>query len=231
MHSILRSLSVFGVLGLASSAFAAGPTAGPKTGVTSIPDPNSIYIENITANGTGCPAGTVAASITPDGSTMELTFSAFDASAGGGTPVSQERKNCAISFTLHVPGGLTYALAQADYNGFAQLDPGVTATEKTTYYIAGSPATTATFSTVLTATTPTADGGNYVDGDNYSRTDQFGLASLVWAPCGVDSIAIVNSSVNVNNAATAGHTGYGYISLDEMDFGAAVVFHFNWQHC
>ncbi|MGZ3425028.1 MAG: DUF4360 domain-containing protein [Polyangia bacterium] len=188
----------------------------------STPDPNTIYIEQVTVNGTGCPAGTVAANFTPDYSILELTFSDFVAQIGPGTQPADWRKNCIVAVTLHLPAGYTFALIGADYNGYAQVDPHVTGMQQTSYFIAGMQG-----KYTLQSHIPQDLDAN----GNYSRNDEIPVADYVWANCGVDSIANLNASISLNNSQN--RQGYGVITLDELDIGPQVLFHwhFAWQHC
>ena len=220
MRSSIQLSILVATLSVVSTAIAevrTVPLANPKT-----PDPNTIYVEQVTVNGSGCPSGTVAANFTPDFTLLELTFSDFVAQIGPGTKPADWRKNCIIAATLHIPPGYTFALIGADYRGYAQVDPGVTGRQTTTYFIAGQQG-----SYSLSSHIPAdldADG-------NYSRQDEIPVAEWVWAQCGADGIANLNASVSLNNS---GHrSASGVMTLDETDLSPQVLFnwHFAWQTC
>src|SRR4051812_42448781 len=110
-------------------AFAAGgmllaslamPTAANAATVT--PPPSSIAIDVVTANGSGCPAGTAAVAVSPDKSAFTVTYSNYLAQAGAGTRPTDFRKNCQLNLNVHIPGGFTYAVTEADYRGYAHLE-------------------------------------------------------------------------------------------------------------
>jgi hypothetical protein len=190
--------------------------------VNQMANPDTIYVEQVTVNGSGCPAGTVAANFTSDFSVLELTFSDFVAQIGPGTKPSDWRKNCVIAATLHIPTGFTFALIGADYRGYGQVDPGVTGTQTTTYFIAGQ---LGSFS--LSSHVP-QDLDSF---GNYSRQDEIPVSEWVWSPCGVNSIANLNASVSLNNSQN--RSGAGLMTLDETDISPQVLFHwhFAWQTC
>jgi hypothetical protein len=218
MRSALRFFIIAIIFGCMSPAIASDPSYV----VSAVPDPNSIYIEQVTVNGSGCPAGTVAANFTPDYSMLELTFSSFVAQIGPGTMPSDWRKNCIVAVTLHIPAGFTFALIGANYRGYAQLDPGVTGRQQTTYFIAG----------MLGANTMRTDVPKELDAyGNYERNDEIPVENWVWAKCGVDSIANLNASVSLNNSKAP--KSYGLMTLDETDIGSQVLFqwHLAWQKC
>jgi hypothetical protein len=220
MISSIQKIALVAIVGFASTAFAEGravPLVNPST-----PDPNTIFIEQVTVNGSGCPAGTVAANFTPDFTVLELTFSDFVAQVGPGLKPADSRKNCIIAVTLHIPAGFTFALVGADYRGFAQVDPGITGQQTTTYFIAGQ---IGSFS--LSSHIP-AD----LDGfGNYSRQDEIPVAEWVWNKCGTDGIANLNASVSMSNSQNK--AGSGLMTLDETDISPQVLFHwhFAWQTC
>jgi len=218
MRSLIRSCFVVVTFAMTTSAIAAEPSAI----ITSAPNPNSIYIQQVTVNGSGCPAGTVQANFTPDYSMLELTFSDFVAQTGPGTKPADWRKNCIVAVTLHIPAGFTFALIGADYRGYAQLDPGVTGKQQTTYFIAGMQGA----NTMHTNVPADLDANG-----NYSRNDEIPVSEWVWAKCGIDSIANLNASVSLDNSKS--RNSYGLMTLDETDIGSQILFqwHFAWQTC
>ena len=239
MHSLVRFSVLGAVLGIVSMAGAATPpvptTPAPApTPVT--PDPNTIYIEQVTLGGTGCLAGTVHTNLVTDttdpahpSGTIQFTFDAFEALIGPGTTLSDRTKNCNVAVTLHIPSGISVAQIGAQYNGFAQVDPGITGKQTTQYYFANPFGPTHYDTEVSNVPTDLDANGNY------SRNDQFVQAAWVWSTCGVDTIANVNSRVSLSYEphATADQraNSTGILSLDTASFAAQQVFHFTWQQC
>lgn len=231
----VRVLPVFVIAMLSSVALAAGrPVPAPAAFFPSTPDPNTVYVYNVSESGSGCPAGSFVVNTTPDGSQIELGFSDFVAATDS---ILDMRKNCLITFAVHVPSGYSFALVQADYNGFAQLDPGVTAKQQTSYFFAGTPTYTTTLSLTSNSLTHTSAFGtttttdDFLNGDTYSSADLLPITALVWSRCGVDVLANVNSSINVQNARATPPANQGIIELDEADFSAVLVYHIVWQTC
>src|SRR6188474_114001 len=102
------------------------------------PPLDRIVIDVVTVNGSGCPAGTAAVAVSPDNTAFTVTYSTYLAQVGvGATPIDM-RKNCQLNIVVHVPQGFTYAIAQADYRGFAHLASGATAIERANYYFQGT---------------------------------------------------------------------------------------------
>jgi hypothetical protein len=98
-----------------------------------------VTIRDVTYRGTGCPAGSAAVSITPDGRQFEMTFSSFVATRGPGVAASEARKDCLLDVQLDVARGYAYSVSGADYQGFAQLDQGVVGQRASTYHFADEP--------------------------------------------------------------------------------------------
>ncbi|KJK55093.1 DUF4360 domain-containing protein, partial [Saccharothrix sp. ST-888] len=92
-----------------------------STGFTSAvtPPPDKIVIDVATVNGSGCPAGTAAIAVSPDNTAFTVTYSNYLAQVGVGANPTDFRKNCQLNLDVHVPQGFTYAIAAADYRGFA----------------------------------------------------------------------------------------------------------------
>src|SRR4051794_28646759 len=86
------------------------------------PPPDKIVIDGGTANGSGCPAGPRAVAMSPDNTAMTVTYSAYAARVGAGAGAFDFRKNCQLNLNVHVPNGLTYAVASVDYRGYGHLE-------------------------------------------------------------------------------------------------------------
>jgi hypothetical protein len=101
------------------------------------PDPNTVSIESFTYAGSGCPAGSAASIASDDGTVLTLLYSAYVASIGPGTAVTDHRKNCAVSLNVHYPGGFQYSIFSIDYRGYEDLQAGITGQQVATYYFSG----------------------------------------------------------------------------------------------
>ncbi|MFB0617171.1 DUF4360 domain-containing protein [Streptomyces sp. AGS-58] len=194
------------------------PTRSPSS-VFDDPPPDKIVIDVATVNGSGCPAGTAAVAVSPDNTAFTVTYSAYLAQAGGNSDPTAFRKNCQLNLVVHVPQGFTYAIASADYRGFASLQRGATATQKASYYFQGSSAT-------VPRTHPF--GGPY--NDDWQATDSTDWAQLVWAPCGVLRNFNINTELRVN-AGTAAPDKVSFMTMDSTDGDISTVYHMAWKNC
>lgn len=193
------------------------------------PDPVTIFGMN--ANGSGCPVGSLTATMAPDGSVLSITYGPeMAASAGPGTVPTDWRRNCLLTVGIHVPQGWTFALLASEHRGYYGLEPNVVGTQTADYYVSGQPNS---FSSKSQYVGDPATGGSY---DNWDRVDYVPAgtgAQPVWAPCGKDSIAHINESVSVNNflAKQSNPSAGGLMSQDATDISVLVYFRYQWKKC
>ncbi|MGW0774830.1 DUF4360 domain-containing protein [Streptomyces sp. NPDC054802] len=206
------------VSGALAALFASAlPTHSPAA-ITD-PPPDKIVIEVATVNGSGCPAGTAAVAVSQDNTAFTVTYSDYLAQAGGDSPATAFRKNCQLNLIVHVPQGFTYAIASADYRGFASLQPGASSTEKASYYFQGSPST--------------AFRSHKFEGpydDNWQATDQTDWAQLVWAPCGVQRNFNINTELRVDKG-TSDPAKTSFMTMDSTDGDISTIYHMAWKEC
>ncbi|WP_242905698.1 DUF4360 domain-containing protein [Actinomadura terrae] len=193
--------------------------APAASAATSEPPPGRITIEVVTVNGSGCPAGTAAVAAAKDDSAFTVTYSKYLAQAGGNSQPTDFRKNCQLSLGIHIPQGFTYAIASADYRGFASLASGASAIERANYYYQG-----------MQQTTPISHSLKGKYSDSWQFTDRTPVAELVWKPCGEDRLLNVNTELRVDKGTSApGDTSF--ISFDSADGSIKTIYHFEWKKC
>ncbi|KKD06973.1 DUF4360 domain-containing protein [Streptomyces sp. WM6386] len=203
---------------LAALLTTALPAQGPSDGFED-PPPDKIVIKVATVNGSGCPAGTTAVAVSEDNTAFTVTYSDYLAQAGGNSDPTAFRKNCQLNLIVHVPQGFTYAIASADYRGFAALQSGASATQRASYYFQGSPST---------AFRSHPFSGPY--NDNWQATDSTDWAQLVWAPCGVQRNFNINTELRVN-AGTSSASKVSFMTMDSTDGDISTVYHMAWKEC
>jgi hypothetical protein len=194
------------------------PAQNPSSGFGD-PPPDKIVIKVATVNGSGCPQGTAAVAVSEDNTAFTVTYSDYLAQAGGGSDPTAFRKNCQLNLIVHVPQGFTYAIASADYRGFAALQPGASAVQRASYYFQGSSQTTSKNHTFT---------GAY--NDNWQATDTTDWAQLVWAPCGVQRNFNINTEIRVN-AGTPSAAKVSFMTMDSTDGDISTVYHMAWKEC
>lgn len=73
--------------------------------VAPAPAPGDVKIIDITAIGSGCPAGHAFVNLDATGTVFDVAFDQYIVSVGPGTSPSDSRKNCRISINLQFPSG------------------------------------------------------------------------------------------------------------------------------
>jgi Domain of unknown function (DUF4360) len=194
------------------------PAHNPSGGFDD-PPPDKIVIKVATVNGSGCPQGTTAVAVSEDNTAFTVTYSEYLAQAGGASDPTAFRRNCQLNLVVHVPQGFTYAIASADYRGFAALQPGASGTQKASYYFQGSP---------NTAQKTHPFSGPY--DDNWQATDVTDWAQLVWAPCGVQRNFNINTELRVSAGSTSADK-VSFMTMDSTDGDISTLYHLAWKEC
>ncbi|MEV4439454.1 DUF4360 domain-containing protein [Streptomyces sp. NPDC049577] len=203
----------------AAAALAATTYASPAAAAAQIPPPDRVVIDVVAVNGSGCPAGTAAVAVAGDNTAFTVTYSDYTAETGPVSRPTDFRKNCQLGLNVHVPQGFTYAIARADYRGFAHLERGATGLERASYYFQGSANTTAVshrFSGPVS--------------DDWQTSDVTAADALVYAPCGVSRILNVNTELRVG-AGTSDPGTTSFMAMDSTDGSVNTLYHFAWKEC
>jgi len=183
-----------------------------------VPNPSGAYFAKVTANGSGCPAGTWDAAISDDGKTFTMRFSQYETSLEPGQMIAV--KDCQLAIKLHSPQGLSYSVSQFYYSGYAYLDQaGMTATQTAKYYFQGNP---------IASADNRSDMRGPMDKE-YVFQDNIGIVDLVWSKCGVDRDLNVATRVMAKNNVRK--TGSGYISNTTVDGSVELKFKLAWRRC
>ena len=182
--------------------------------------PASASIKNLTYNGSGCPLGTIAQTISSDKKAFTLLFDSFLAEVGPGVSIREGRKNCQIILDLDYPGDWTYAIAHFDYRGYMYLDKDVEATQAANYYFQGQ------------QNTLTRDGTEkgFKDQDYHFR-HTIPVDGLNWAPCGVKRALNVNTSIKLRNTNRRNRDNAGVITVDSQDGELSAYHALVWRKC
>jgi hypothetical protein len=182
--------------------------------------PEKITIDVITVNGSGCPGDTAEVAVAPDNTAFTVTYSDYVAQVGVGAKATDARKNCQLAINVHVPGGFTYAIAQADYRGYGNLAKGATATQRANYYFQGL--------------SPTAYRSHAFAGpldDNWQTTDTVDIASMSWYPCGEQRYLNINTELRVAAGTSDVKKTTSIMYMDSTDGSISTKYHFQWKRC
>lgn len=195
----------------------------PQVGAASPVPTDAITVDLVGVNGSGCPIGTAEVSISEDKKAFTVTYSDYLAQVGVGAGTTDFRKNCQLSVLVHVPSGFTFGIAQADYRGYAYLEPGALSTLGANYYFQGMSQTV--------SSTHAFNGG--LDGldEDWIVTDQVPLASVVYLPCGAQRNLNINTSLRVSAGTSNPKTTTSFVTMDSTDGSFSTLYHFSWMRC
>lgn len=166
--------------------------------------------------GTGCPAGSASATLSPDAKQLSILFDSYVAEAGGSTRKTLDRKSCNIAIPVHVPQGMSVSIVSIDYRGFVGLPASSSATFNVEYFFANSrgPTYTRNF-----------NGPSETD---YLLNNTLALGAVVWSPCGADVNLRTNSSILVRSSNRRDNA---LMTVDSQDISAGLIYHLNWRSC
>jgi len=170
--------------------------------------------------GTGCPHGSVSASLSPDRKTISLIFDQYVVQAGRDYGKRVDRKNCQIALPVHVPQGMSVSVFEMDYRGFNSLPQGAWSQFNVEYYMAfpGSPVSGPRYNRRFQGPLD----------DEYLITNELTANAIVWSPCGADLNLRTNTSmmVTTNTAMEQAMS-----TVDSIDAKASIIYQLQWRQC
>ncbi|QLE70702.1 DUF4360 domain-containing protein [Streptomyces rectiverticillatus] len=206
--------------GAAVALVAAASFAPSSAAADRVPPPDRVVIDVMAVNGSGCPAGTAAVALAPDNTAFTVTYSKYLAQVGVGAKPTDFRKNCQLGLNIHVPQGFTYAIAKADYRGFAHLESGAVGMERASYYFQG-----------MSHTTTVSHRFAGPLSDNWQTTDVTDAAEVVYAPCGAQRLLNVNTELRVSAGSSDPSDSTSFMEMDSTDGSVSTLYHFTWKEC
>lgn len=177
---------------------------------------NDIQLGEPGYGGTGCPAGSASATLSPDKKSLSIIFDEYFVEAGSINRKRLARKNCSVAIPVHVPQGFSVSIIDVDYRGYVSLPRRAEARFSAEYFFAGirGPKFNKTFR-------------GETDQD-YVLSNKLGVQALVWSQCGADVNLRVNSSMMVRVASTRDDA---LATVDSADFKAGIVYKLQWKRC
>jgi hypothetical protein len=222
-HGQLFAALTLGAALVGCAADADAPATAPAAEVLeargnaggSLRDPRGAFFADVTANGTGCPAGTWETNLSSDGQTFTTTFSAYETSVDRRTSVSV--KDCQLTVKLRSPAGRSYSIQSFHYQGYAFLERGVSGRQMADYYFQGDPTTGDSARTDLS--------GPY--DRPYLFSDDVAVAN-VWSPCGLERNLNIATRIRLTNN-DSGRSGY--MNMSSVDGSSRLVFRIASRAC
>jgi len=165
--------------------------------------------------GTGCPAGTVSVTLSPDAKSLSLLFDQYQVAVGGETGKSFDRKSCNIAIPVHVPQGMSVSILKIDFRGFNYLPRYATSQFNVEYFFAGTrgPTFQRKFRGPLD--------------EDYLINNELSVQSIVWSGCGADVNLRTNSSMRVQTVSNK----EAMASIDSEDVNAGIIYQLQWRRC
>jgi hypothetical protein len=167
-------------------------------------------------SGSGCPAGSATAVLSPDGTTLSVLFDSFAAEAQPG--VSSASSQCSFRIPINVPAGSRVGVYKIDYRGYVMTPRKASAELRVDY-------------TTLGAHAPSFHR-NFSQGrdEEFTLTDTIGAGMFRESGCGTPFELAGNASLSLQLRDTSAG---GMVVLDSFD-GApkgGLVYHLKWRPC
>lgn len=165
--------------------------------------------------GTGCPSGSVSATLSPDASSLSLLFDQYQVAVGGETHKSFDRKSCNIAIPVHVPQGMSVSVLKIDFRGFNYLPQSGSSQFNVEYFFAGTkgPSFQRKFRGPLD--------------EDYLINNELTVQAMVWSACGADVNLRTNSSLRVRTVSNR----EAMASIDSEDVSAGIIYQLQWRRC
>jgi hypothetical protein len=188
----------------------------PAAALAQVPAAGTITLGGLNYAGTGCPAGSVSHSLSPDARVMTLLFDQYQAEADTASGIPGQTTGCGLDIALHVPAGWTFGVVAVDFRGFVDLDPGTNAVESASYIFPGEPAG--------------VQLGNFnmagPISDDYVHTNQVPVSAVAWSPCssGADIPLHIDTQLSVQGA-------HGAVTVDSVNAHIHHDYTLSWKRC
>ena len=163
--------------------------------------------------GSGCPAGTVSAVLSPDYTTLSILYDAYVAQTTDDQ--AMVRRSCNVAVPLYVPPGLSVSVFRTDYRGYASIPDDGRGNFRVEYFFAGSRGPTVT--------------RNFSEGydEEFLLRDETPLD--IWSRCGDEIIARINSSAMARRPSYSEQQAL--VAIDSMDITAEMELYLRWRTC
>lgn len=181
--------------------------------------PQGVTIGGINWGGSGCNHLDSSIEMAPDSRSFTLLFENYVAEIGPGISRRDRYKFCQVTLDLEIPPGWSYTVADFDYRGLADLDPGVKATQTALYYFDRD--RQGAFKTELY-------GGRDGYYDEYLMSDTIGFDAMVWSRCSETRLLNIKTSIRLSSRS---RSAGGMMTVDSMDGKVTQTYGLRWKPC
>lgn len=186
--------------------------------------PSKVYIKKVKAFGTGCPRNSVSIDISPDKQVFTAIFNEFLATIdpySDQVSYADRHKRCDLALKVHVPAGWQFSVFQADYEGWYDLQRGITMTQTSSYHFQGNRRHRKR--SVVSAMSGDKSG-------NFHFIDKIGVSSLEWSACGGPRNMYITSELRLSSR---NRSAVGVAGIDAVEGQFKMVSHFGlrWRRC
>ena len=179
-------------------------------------DLNDIQLGKPGHAGSGCPIGTVAATLSPDKKSLSILFDDYVLEAGPMAGTRMDRKNCQLAIPVHVPNGYSVSLVGVDYRGYNYLPRRAQATFTAEYFFAG-----------MRGPRFRKDFRGSLD-QEYTLTNRLALTALTWSKCGEDVNLRIATAMRLRNMDRREDA---MSTVDSVDMNAGLIYKLQFRRC
>ncbi|KAJ9145442.1 hypothetical protein NKR23_g5295 [Pleurostoma richardsiae] len=165
---------------------------------------HDVYIQGVTFQGSGCPAGSASVQLLVDGRTFTVIYDKLAVSAGRGTTDSDYQKLCDLSIRFSHTPGYQFGIFTASQRGFCNLQSGDTGLVDVNF---GYSEEDEEVRRVTTYKGPIHQ--------DYLKTDDFTASTTHWSSCGTPGTLIVTIEITLDAQDPSGSS---QLTVDSTDF-------------
>jgi hypothetical protein len=170
-----------------------------------------------TYSGSGCPDGTLSATLSPDKKTLSVLFDQMVAHSGTPSLLTIDQQQCSLAIPVIVPNGYSVSIYKFDYRGFSEIPTNGEGYINVEYFFAGL--TGMVFEKTLVG--PLSE--EFFFSNNITSPE-----TIVWSKCGEEVILRSSISINTKTNEALDPT---MVTIDSLDATAALDYHLEFEEC
>lgn len=169
------------------------------------------------ADANGCPEGSYAIVLAPDGSTLSILFDQFTVDSG-----AVQKKVCRLSAPLELPANKSIGVYKVDYRGFAKLAAKQEADLEVKYFLGPhNKSNGRVFKRKIKGV---------LEGD-YFFTETIGAGQMKRIGCGADAMLELEISLQLPVGRAAADASMASLDTADGAKGGAMVYHLDLKNC